>query len=157
MNRSRGAALAFSAMRSSPAYVPTPPQGEGNCGAESLKPWAAFPMCAAFPRSEYCAALRLLPARLPPFGLASRVGHTLSRRWEASRVPSCPDFRHAALLDPAEVTVPLPLRALVIAFRFVNAVGPRSNSVHEAELLHPCGLRPGRRAVYASGDVAVVL
>jgi len=42
----------------------------GEIGATvPLKPQAAFPLHAAFPRSEYYAALRLLPALPPPFGL----------------------------------------------------------------------------------------
>ena len=45
-------------------------------------------MRAALPRSEYYEGPRLLPARLPPFGLAYRVGHTLARRQETSRVPT---------------------------------------------------------------------
>jgi hypothetical protein len=70
-----------------PRTFRVPPLREGICRAESLKPWAAFPMWTALPSSEYYAVRRLLPARLPPFGLAYRVRHTLSRRREVSHVP----------------------------------------------------------------------
>ena len=37
---------------------------------EPLKPSLPFPLCAAFPRSEYCERVRLLLACPPPFGPA---------------------------------------------------------------------------------------
>ncbi len=50
-------------------------------------PRTAFPRYAAFPRAEYYAVLRLLPALLPPSGLALG-GHTLARPREVSPVPT---------------------------------------------------------------------
>ena len=82
-------------------------------------------MCTPLARSEYCAVLRLLPACLPPFGLACRVGHTLSRRREVSRVPAARLSAMPRSPTPPRSPAPSPYRAPTFAFRCLKAVGPR--------------------------------
>ena len=81
---------------------------KGRADISPLKPWTAFPLYAAFPRSEYYAVLRLLPARWPPSGWAWGGAYACAT---PGGLPCSPvaDFRHAALSDPAEVTASSPI------------------------------------------------
>ena len=90
------------------------------------------------PRSEYYSALRLLPPHPPPFGLAYRVGGTLSRHREASHVPAAPPGRPEEfhLQPPTDPDVRLsahPARANYGVTAFPHS--PAS----EAHWLRPCG------------------
>ena len=136
------------ARRSRPASVSYPPQCEGNGGTKRLKPWTAFPLYAAFPRAEYYAVLRLLPAHLPPSGLAWGGAY-------ASATPGglpcsdCPAFRHAALSDPAEVTTSSPVSDACCCLPGALARRPSDHGFTRLDRF-TLRWRPGRRTVYAS-------
>ena len=112
--------------------------------------YSLFPLYVAFPRAEYYHEFRLLACLLSPFGFAYRVGHTrTARACKVSPVRYDFAFRHAVLSDSAAVS-----RTLAKAGPYGSLPGQltrsaRGLSYHEAQSLHPEGLRPGRRTVYA--------
>ena len=90
-------------MRSSHADNRRPPLCKAVGLAGPLRPRPPFPLCAAFPRSEYYGGLRLLPTHPPPFGFALRVAYACATPGDLP-CSDCAHFRHAALLGPARVS-----------------------------------------------------
>ncbi len=100
VKRSFGSAWASVPMHSSSGDTACLPLRGAGVSLEPLIPSLPFPLCAAFPRSEYCERVRLLPACPPPFGSAFRVGRTRSRAARGGlpssvpiRFPPCRDLR----------------------------------------------------------------
>ena len=96
-------------MRSSPADVPVPPLREGICWAESRETVGGLPHVRA------SRALGVLFRPPTPLGAFAALRTGLWGGAYAFATPGglpcsdCPGFRHAALLDPAEVSAPSPI------------------------------------------------